>query len=183
MIIAGSGSGKKRSLLNLINEQDDIDKFYFLCKRFEQTKIRIFDIKKHENEGIKHFDDPNAFIERSNTIDGVYENINDYNLSRKRKSLIVFDDMIVDIKSKEKFQAIIEELLIRCRKLSISLVFITQSYFSVPKDVRLNSTHYLIMKINNRKELQNVTIDHSADIDYKDFMEIHRECTKGPLNF
>ena len=91
--------------------------------------------------------------------------------------------MIVDIKSKETFQAIIEELLIRCRKLNISLVFITQSYFSVPKDVRLNSTHYLIMKINNRKELQNVTIDHSADIDYKDFMEIHRECTKGPLNF
>ena len=138
---------------------------------------------RKEYEGIKHFDDPNAFIECSNTIDGVYENINDYNLSRKRKTLIVFDDMIADIKSKEKFQAIIEELLIRCRKLNISLAFITESYFSVPKDVRLNSTHYLIMKINNRKELQNVTIDHSADIDYKDFMEIYRECTKEPFNF
>ena len=91
--------------------------------------------------------------------------------------------MIADIKSKEKFQAIIEELLIRCRKLNISLAFITESYFSVPKDVRLNSTHYLIMKINNRKELQNVAIDHSADIDYKDFMEIYRECTKEPFNF
>ena len=91
--------------------------------------------------------------------------------------------MIADIKSKEKFQAIIEGLLIRCRKLNISLAFITESYFSVPKDVRLNSTHYLIMKINNRKELQNVTIDHSADIDYKDFMEIYRECTKEPFNF
>ena len=83
----------------------------------------------------------------------------------------------------KKFQAIIKELFIRCRKLNISLVFITQSYFSVPKDVRLNSTHYLIMKINNRKELQNVTIDHSADIDYKDFMEIYRECTKEPFTF
>ena len=83
----------------------------------------------------------------------------------------------------KKFQAIIKELFIRCRKVNISLVFITQSYFSVPKDVRLNSTHYLIMKINNRKELQNVTIDHSADIDYKDFMEIYRECTKEPFTF
>ena len=116
-------------------------------------------------------------------MDDVYENINDYNLIRKRKILIVFDDMIADIMTNKKFQAIIKELFIRCRKLNISLVFITQSYFSVPKDVRLNSTHYLIMKINNRKELQNVTIDHSADIDYKDFMEIYRECTKEPFTF
>ena len=61
-------------------------------------------------------------------------------------------------------------------------MFITQSYFSVPKDVRLNSTHYLIMKINNRKELQNIAINHSADIDYKDFMKIYRECTKEPYS-
>ena len=71
----------------------------------------------------------------------------------------------------KKFQAIIKELFIRCTKLNISLVFITQSYFRVPKDVRLNSTHYLIMKIHNRKELQNIAIDHSADIDYKTFFE------------
>ena len=74
-------------------------------------------------------------------------------------------------------------MFIRCRKINISLVFITQSYFSVPKDVRLNSTHYLIMEINNRKELQNITINHSADIDYKDFIKIYRECTKEPYNF
>ena len=116
-------------------------------------------------------------------MDDVYENINDYNLIRKRKKIFAFDDMIADIMTNKKFQAIIKELFIRCRKLNISLVFITQSYFSVPKDVRLNSTHYLIMKINNRKELQNVTIDHSADIDYKDFMEIYRECTKEPFTF
>ena len=84
-------------------------------------------------------------------MDDVYENIDDYNPNRQRKILIVFDDMIADIMTNKKFQAIIKELFIRCRKLNISLVFITQSYFSVPKDVRLNSTHYLIMKINSRK--------------------------------
>ena len=103
--------------------------------------------------------------------------------SEKERKLIVFDDMIADIMANKKCQAIIKELFIRCRKLSISLVFITQSYFSVPKDARLDSTHYLIMKINNRKELQNTAIDHSADIDYKDFMKIYRECTKEPFNF
>ena len=90
--------------------------------------------------------------------------------------------MIADIMDNKKFQAIIKELLIRCRKLNISLVFITQSYSSVPKDVRLNSTHYLIMKINNRKELQNIAINHSADIDYKDFRNVYRKCTKEPYN-
>ena len=70
------------------------------------------------------------------------------------------------------FQAIIKELFIRCRKLNISLVFITQSYFSVPKEVRLNSTHYLLMKSNNERELQQIAINHSADIDYKDFLKI-----------
>ena len=103
--------------------------------------------------------------------------------TEKGKFLVVFDDMIADILTNKKFQAIIKELCIRCRKLNISLVFITQSCFSVPKDVRLNSTHYLIMKINNKKELQNIVINHSADIDYKDFMNIYRECTKKPFNF
>ena len=74
-------------------------------------------------------------------------------------------------------------MFIRCRKINISLVFITQSYCTVPKDVRLNSAHYLIMKINNRKELQNLAINHSADTDYKDFMKIYRECTKEPYTF
>ena len=105
-------------------------------------------------------------------MDDVYENIDDYNPSRKRKKLIVFDDMIADIMTNRRFQAIIKELFIRCRKLNISLVFITQSYFSVRKDVRLNPTHYLIIKINSRKELQNIEINHSADINYKDFVKI-----------
>ena len=83
----------------------------------------------------------------------------------------------------KKFQAIIKKLFIRCRKLSISLVFITQSYFSVPKEVRLNSTHYLIMKIRNKRELQQIAINHSADIDYKDFLKIYRNCTNEDYSF
>ena len=90
--------------------------------------------------------------------------------------------MIGDIMTNKKFQSIIKELFIRCRKINISLVFITQSYFSVPKDVRLNSTHYLIMKINNR-ELQNIAINHSADIDYQDVIKIYRECTRESYSF
>ena len=116
-------------------------------------------------------------------MDDVYENINDYNPIRKRKKLTVFDDMIGDITTNEKFKAIMKELFIRCRKLNISLAFITQSYFSVPKDVRINSTHYLTMKINNKRELQNIAINHHADINYQDFMKIYRECTKQPYNF
>ena len=140
-------------------------------------------IKKPKDVGIKHVNNSNTFIEFSNKMDGVYENLNDYNPNKKRKILIVFDDMIVDIMASKKFQSIIKELFITCRKLNISLVLITQSYFSLPKDDRLNSTHCLIMKINNRKELQNIAINHSADIDYKDFMNIYSECTKEPFYF
>ena len=106
-------------------------------------------IKKPKDGGIKYCNDPNTFIECSNRMDDVYQNIDDFNPSRKIKILIVFDDMIADIMTNKKFQVIIKELFITSRKVSISLVFITQSYFSVPKDVRLNSTHYLIMKINS----------------------------------
>ena len=113
----------------------------------------------------------------------VYENIDNYNPNRKRKRLIVFHDMIADIVKNKRFQSIIKELFIICRKQNISLAFITQSYFSVPKDVRLNSTHYLIMKINNKRELQNIATNHSANIDYKDFMKIYRECIKEPYSF
>ena len=182
LIIAGSGSGKTNTLLNLINEQNNIGKIYLYAKDLIKPKYEIL-IKKSKVAGIKHLNDPNAFIECSNTMDDVYENIHDYNSSRKRKILIVFDDMIADIMTNKTFQAIKKELFIRCRKLNISL-FITQSYFSVPKDVRLKSTHYLTMKINNKRELQNIAINHHfADTDYKDFIKIYRECTKGPYKF
>ena len=124
-----------------------------------------------------------AFIECSNIMDNVYENIDHYNPSRKRKILMAFDNMIADIMTNKNFQAIIKELFLICRKLNISLAFITQSYFSAPKDVRLNSIHCLVMKINSQKELQNIAINHSADINCKDFMKIYRECTKEPFIF
>ena len=91
--------------------------------------------------------------------------------------------MIVDIMIIKKFQTIIKELFIRCRKLNISLIFIAQSYFSVPKDARLNTTHYFIMKTNNQIELQNIAHNHSADIDYEDFVQIYEKCTKNLLIF
>ena len=131
MIIGGSGSVKTNALLNLINEQDDIDKIYLYAKDLSEPKYEYL-IKNRENVGIKHLNDSNAFIECSNTMDDVYENIDDYNSSRKRKILIVFDDMIADIMSNKKFQAIIKELFIRCRKLkfhlflSHSLIFLFQ---------------------------------------------------------
>ena len=152
LMIGGSGSGKTNPLLVLISQQDDIDKKYLYGKDLSERKYEFL-IKKREDAGIKHLNDSNVFNECSNAVDDVYENIDDYNPNRKRKILIVFDDMIADIMSNIKFQAVVKKLFIRCRKLNISLVFTTQSYFSIPKEVRLNSTHYLIMKINNKREL------------------------------
>ena len=95
----------------------------------------------------------------------------------------LFDDMISHVMSNEKAQQILKELFIRYRKLNFSLCFLTQSYVSVPKDVRLNCTHCIIFKLNNKRELQNIAINHSVDIDYKDFVKIYRDCTKEPYNF
>ena len=173
LIIGSLGSGKTNTLLNLINEQKDIDKIYLYAKTVSEPKYKYL-IRNRENAGIKHLNDSKAFIEYSNTMDDDYENIDNYNLKRNRKILIVFDDMIADIMTNKKFQSIIKELFIRCRKQNISIVFINQFYFSVPKDVRLNSAHYLIMKINNKRELQNIAINHSPDIDYQDFIKICR---------
>ena len=169
LIIGGSGTGKTNTLLDLINEQKDIDKIYLHAKDLSESKYEHL-IKNSENAGIKHVNNPKAFIECSNTMNDIYENIDNYNLSRKRKILIIFDDMIVDVMTSKKFQSLIKELFIRCRKLNIFLAFITQSYFSVLKDIRLNSTHYLIKKINNKLELQNIAINHSAD--YNQFIKI-----------
>ena len=98
-----------------------------------------FLIKNGEDAGIKYFNDPNAFIECSNTMDDDYENIDEYKPNRKTKILIAFDDMIADIMTNKKYQVITKELFIRCRKLNVSLVFITQFYFFVPKDVKFNA--------------------------------------------
>ena len=125
LIIGGSGSGETNALLNLI-KQDDIDKIYFYAKDLSEPKYELL-IKKHKDAGIKHFNDPNTFIECSNTMDDVniVMIIDDYNPNRKTKILIVFDDKIADVMTNKKFQAVIKELFIRCRKLNISLLFIT----------------------------------------------------------
>ena len=139
-------------------------------------------INNRENAGIKHFNDSTAFIEYSNDMDDVFTNIDDCNKKTKRKVLIVFHDMIADIMSTKKFKAIIKELFIRCRKLNISIVFITQSYFRTPKDARLNSTHYVIMKIQSIKELQNIAQDNSGDIDFKGFLKTYKDYTSEPYS-
>ena len=136
-----------------------------------------------EKAGIKSFNDSTAFIEYSNTMDDVFKNINDYNTKRKRRVLIVFDDMIADIMTNKTFQSLIKKLFIRCRKLNISIVFITQSDFKTPKDARLNSTHYLLMKIQSKRDLQNIARDNSGDIDFKDFLKIYKNYTSEPYSF
>ena len=124
MIINVFGSGKTNALLHLIEEQDDIDTIYLYAKNLSEPKYKIL-IKERKYAGTKYFNDPNAFLECSDTMDYVYENIDDYNLNRQRKILIVFDDMIAEIMPNKKFQALNKELFIRCRELNISLVFIT----------------------------------------------------------
>ena len=113
----------------------------------------------------------------------VYGNINYHNPDKENKILIVFDDMIADMINNKKLNSIVTELFIRGRKLNISLVFITQSYFKVPKDVRLNTTHFFIMKIPNKRELQQLAISHSSDMDFKDFVRIYKKCTDKPYSF
>ena len=110
----------------------------------------------------------------------VYKNIEDYNPNTKRKTLIIFDDMIADMINNKKRNPVVTELFIRGRKIGISIAFITQSYFKVPKDVRLNSTHFFIIKIPNKRELQQIALNHSSDIDFKDFMKIYKKCTAEP---
>ena len=102
---------------------------------------------------------------------------------KNREILIIFDDMIADMLSNKKRNAIVTELFIRGRKLNISLVFITQSYLTVPKKFRLNSTHYFIIKIPNKWELQQIAFNHSSDVELKDFMNLYKTCTAKPYSF
>ena len=156
--------------MNLINKQPDIDKIYLYAKDPYETKYQYL-INKREKVGLDHFDDPTVFKEYSNDMQDVYKNIEDYNPIKKRKVLIVFDDMIADMINHKKLNRVVTELFIRGRKINISIVFITQSYFKVPKDVRLNSTHFFILKIPHKRELQQIVLNHSSDIDFIRFYE------------
>ena len=133
--------------------------------------------------GLKHFNDSKALIDYSNDMGDIYKNIEEHHPNKKFKILIVFDDMITDMLSNKKLNPIVTELFIRCRKLNNFLVFITQSYFAVPKNIRLNSTHCLMIKISNKWELQQIAFNHSSDIDFKDFMNLYKKCTAKPYSF
>ena len=139
-------------------------------------------INKKESVGINYFNDPKAFIDYSNDMHDAYKNIDYYNPDKENKILIVFDNMIADMINNKKLNSVVTELFIRGRKLNISLVFITQSYFKVPRDVRLNTTHFFIAKIPNKRELQQIAINHSLDINTKDWANIYRKYTAEPYS-
>ena len=183
MIIGPSGSGKTNYLLCSIQKDNNIiDKTYLYAKDLEEPKYKLL-INKREQAGINFNNDPTASFKYPNSMDDILSNIEDYNKKRRRKVLAIFDDMISHVLFDKKAQQILKDLSIRCRKLNISICFLTQAYFSVPKYVRLNCTHYILFKLNNKRELQNIAINHSADIDYKDFIKIYRHCIKEPFNF
>ena len=179
LIIGGSGSGTD-ALLNLINHEPDTDKKFLYAKDPYKAKYQML-INKRESAGLKYLNDSKAFIEYSNDMDYIYKNITEYNPNKKRRILIVFDDMIADMLSNKKLNPIVTELFIRGRKLNISLVFTTQSYFTVPKNNRLNSTHYFLMKIPNKREPQQVAFNHSSDIDFQDLINLYKKCTAEPF--
>ena len=174
LIIGPSVSGKTNTLLHLIDKLHPIDKIYLYTKDTDEEKYQYL-INKKEQVGIKNLNESYAFMEYSSDMNDVLENINNYNKNRD-----MIDDMIADIMRSEKFKAIVKELFIRCRKLNISIVFITQSYFRTPKDARLNSTHYILMKIGNKKELKSIAEENSGHLDLKDFLEIYNYCTREP---
>ena len=182
LIIGSSGSGKTNFLLNLIENQPDIDKIHLYAKDPYESKYQYL-INKRESVSINHFNSPKAFTEYSSDMHDVYKNIGDYNPDKENKILIVFDDMIADMIHNKKLHSTVAEFFIRGRKLNISLVFITQSYFKVPKDTRLNTSHFFIAKIPNKRELQKITTNHSSDINTKDFTNICRKCTSEQYSF
>ena len=169
-------------MLNFIENQPDVDKIYLYAKDKYEAKYQYL-INKREGVVINHFNDPKAFIEYSNDMRNVCKNINHYNPKKENEILIVFDDMIADMIQNKKLNSVVTNLFIRGRKSNISLVFITQSYFKVPQDVRLNTNHFFITKILSKRELQQIAINHSSDISTEDFVNIYRKCIAEPYSF
>ena len=182
LIIGPSGSGKTNTLLHLTNNSHPIDKIYLYAKDIHKPKYEYL-INRREQAVIKNLNDPKAFIENSDDMNDVLDDINNYNKNRDKKALIVLDDMIADIEHNKNFKRIIKELFYRARKINLSIVYITQSYFSALKDARLNSTHYILMKIGNKKELKRIAEEKSGHLDYKDFLKIYNYCTREPYSF
>ena len=140
LITGGSGSGKTDSLFNLIRQQPDFDKIYLYTKGLHAAKYQFL-VNKRKSTGIKHLNDSKAVTEYSNNMDDIYKNIEEYSPNKKRKTLIVFDDMIAGMLYNKKPNLAVTELFIRGRELNIPLAFITQSYFAAPKNIKLNSTN------------------------------------------
>ena len=182
LIIGPSELSKTNTLLHLINNLHPIDKIYLYAKDIHEPKYEYL-INKREQAGIKNINDSHAFIEYSDDINDELDDINDYNKIRDKKVLIVFDGMIADIEYNKNFKRIIRELFYRVSKINVSIVFIIQSYFRALKDARLNSTHYIIMKINNKKELKRIAEENSGHLDYKYFLKMYNYCTKEPYFF
>ena len=174
LIIGGSEFGKTNVLLNLINNQPDIDKIYLYDKDPYEGKYQFL-INERESTVLKHSNDRKAFIEYSDHMQDIYRNIDEFNADKERKILTVFDDMVDDMMNNKRLKSIVTELFIRDRKLNIPLVFIMQSYFKFPEDIRLNSTHVFIMKTPNKRELQQFAPNHSSDISYRDFIKIYKK--------
>ena len=164
LIITGSGSGKTNALLSLMNKQPGIDKIYLYAKDPYEAKYQTL-IDKRESVGLKHFNDPKVFIEYSNDKQDVQKNTDEYNPGKKRKILIAFDGKIDDMINNKKLNSIVAQLFITGRKLNISLVFNTQSYFKVS---------FVVVKILNKRELQQITLNHSSDIDFEGFIKIYK---------
>ena len=181
LIIAPSGSGKTNTLLHLINNLHPIDKIYLYAEDLHEPKYEYL-INKREQAGMKNLNDPHAFIKYSDDMNDVLDDINNYNKNRDKKVLIVFDDMIADIEYNKNSKRIIKEVFYRAHKINVSIVFITQSYFRALKDARLNSTHYILMKIGNKKELKRIE-EISGHLDYKDFLKIYNFCITEPYSF
>ena len=116
-------------------------------------------------------------------MDDIYKNIEEHNSNKEQKVFIAFGDMIADILSNKKLNPIATELFIRSRKLNISLIFMTRSYFAVPKNIRLNSTHYFVMKLSSKQELQQNAVNHSSNIDFQDFISVCKKCTEKSYSF
>ena len=169
LIIGPSGSGKTNTLLHLLNDLHPIGKIHLYAKDIRKPKYEYL-INKREQAGMKNLNDPHDFIEYSDDMNDVLDDINN-NKNRDKKVLIVSDDMIADIEYNKNFKQIIKELFYRAHKINVSIVFITESYFRALKDARLNSTHYIIMKINNKKELKRIVEEKSGHLDYKDFLK------------
>ena len=154
-------------LLNLIKHQrPDIDKIYLYIKDPFESNYQLL-ITGREKVGIKRLKNPKVFIDHSQTINDLYQNLEDYNPTKKRRVLIVFDDVIADMESNNKISPIVNESFLREGKLNISIVFLRQSYFKVPKTISLNVTHYFIMEVSKKREIQQIASNHLSELTLK----------------